>query len=125
MVKRKLEEPLDEGKVDTAAYGALKSKLERCNQGHILDAWPSLTVAEKKTLTEQLQEIDLERLQGICARSFGGSASSANEEVPEPYTDICKIPDVTEEQRMHWKNVGLKVASEGKLAVILLAGGEA
>jgi hypothetical protein len=38
--------------------------------------------------------------------------------------DVCKMADVSKEQSARWQKLGLQMAAEGKLGIVLMAGGD-
>jgi UDP-N-acetylglucosamine/UDP-N-acetylgalactosamine diphosphorylase len=69
-----------------------------------------------------LQSIDFPYVNHIF------KASMAAAEVPAapaaPMDDVTTLKSATDEQREAWRCSGLKLIAEGKLAVLLLAGGQ-
>jgi UDP-N-acetylglucosamine/UDP-N-acetylgalactosamine diphosphorylase len=69
-----------------------------------------------------LQAIDFEYVNHIFR------ASMAAAEVPaapaEPVADVITLKATSDEQRAAWREQGLRLIAEGKLAVLLLAGGQ-
>ncbi|RKO99844.1 hypothetical protein CXG81DRAFT_27412 [Caulochytrium protostelioides] len=109
-----------------ATYETLKPLYEAAGQGHVFTFWDSLAQNERTQLISALQDIDPARVNAIfkkaTAPNAGASASGAVEPVPpESVQSTLKAPAASIQA---WRQAGMKAIAEGKLAVILLAGGQ-
>lgn len=100
----------------------LRAALERAGQAHLLERWEALSPEEQANLQAQLQDIDFDYLRHIFQASLAEGAGTVAP--PEPVRDVLTLKDATEAQRAAWRASGLSLIAEGKLAVLLLAGGQ-
>lgn len=106
----------------------LRKKLEAHGQEHLLQFWDDLSEAQRKSLYGDLSELDLEEVCGFYKRTV----SSLNEEQTKLDERMQPIPaemhgSVTRtplEKITNYEEAGLAEVSEGRVAVLLLAGGQ-
>ena len=101
---------------------SLRQRAEDAGQGHLLDGWDTLTDAQRTSLLSQLQSIDFD----YVTRIFKASIEAAKEPAKpaEPVTDVLTIDATTDAQLASYRSTGLRMLAEGKLALLLLAGGQ-
>lgn len=58
----------------------------------------------------------------IDGLGFSGLPAAAIEPVPE--SNVSKVEERSQEERERWWKMGLKAISDGKVAVLLLSGGQ-
>lgn len=106
----------------------LKNDLTKYNQQHLLLFWDKLSDAEKCELCRDIRLINVEE---VC--SYFESAVKTLEECQQKLDDTMKpIPTEasgsvikgTKEELEAYRNEGLRLVSEGKVAVLLMAGGQ-
>ncbi|PIA35351.1 hypothetical protein AQUCO_03500026v1 [Aquilegia coerulea] len=99
-------------------------RLKDYGQEDTFALWDELTLDERHLLVKDIQTLDLSRLDRIIRCSLGvqGVPSPSIEPVPEP--SVSTVEQRTLDQREKWWNMGLKAISQGKLAVLLLSGGQ-
>ncbi|CAB3369561.1 Hypothetical predicted protein [Cloeon dipterum] len=110
-------------------YATLKARLDTHGQGHLLHFWDRLTDSERNSLIADISEIDVQQnldffRQAMEAESQGDNKSleSRMEPVPE---DICGFAsESSPEELEQLENSGLELIAEGKVATLLLAGGQ-
>jgi UDP-N-acetylglucosamine/UDP-N-acetylgalactosamine diphosphorylase len=102
----------------------LLEKLKQHGQEHLLRFWDDLSVAQQESLNSQIQQIDFEQIRTlyeIAASDDKWQELAAAAEVPTAITlDDFANADSYEKARA----TGLKALSEGKVAMILVAGGQ-
>lgn len=97
-------------------------------QEHLLKFWDDLNDSEKETLYNEIHHTDLEEITS----HYNRVKSNTEEEVKEIDSAMKPIPhdlkgsftDSTPEQLNDYELEGLKAISEGKVAVLLMAGGQ-
>lgn len=99
-----------------------REKLEATGQEHLLKGWEELSTEEQQQLSKNIQAIDFDYLKHIYTSSTA-SADSASA-AAEPVEGVVTLKESTEQQRCSWRETGLQLIAEGKLAVLLLAGGQ-
>ncbi|XP_059479795.1 UDP-N-acetylhexosamine pyrophosphorylase-like protein 1 [Neocloeon triangulifer] len=110
-------------------YDALKSKLEAHGQAHLLYFRDRLTDSERNSLIADIAEINVEESlehfqQAMLAESQNDTKplDSSMEPVPQ---DICgSASESSPEELESLENRGLRLMAEGKVATLLLAGGQ-
>ncbi|KAG8474443.1 hypothetical protein CXB51_033694 [Gossypium anomalum] len=103
---------------------ALVERLKDYGQEHVFALWDELSPDERLHLVKDIQSLDLSRIDRIirCSLRSQGLPVAAIEPVPE--SCVSSVEERTMEERERWWKMGLKAVSEGKLAVLLLSGGQ-
>ncbi|MCO5557785.1 hypothetical protein L7F22_011356 [Adiantum nelumboides] len=103
----------------------LLERLKDYGQEHCLDFWKDLTAEERGLLLKDLEVLDLPRINRIIKQSlYAQDTRSLASIEPVPEANISTLEHRTIEQREKWWNSGLKAIADGKLAVLLLSGGQ-
>lgn len=103
----------------------LLERLKDYGQEHCLDFWKEISPEEKELLIRDLETLDLPRIDRIIKQSLHAQELRPPLNVePVPEASISTIEHRTLELRERWWNSGLKAIAEGKLAVLLLSGGQ-
>ncbi|GAB4820374.1 hypothetical protein N2152v2_007420 [Parachlorella kessleri] len=107
---------------------ALKAELTAAGQEHLLEGWEELSSEEQQALKEQLEAVDYKYLTHIYKSSIAASADSAAAPA-QPVEGVVtlkasRVDGCPVEQRQKWRQAGLHLIAAGKLAVLLLAGGQ-
>jgi UDP-N-acetylglucosamine/UDP-N-acetylgalactosamine diphosphorylase len=100
--------------------------LEYCNthgQGHVLQFFNELSPSQKEQLLAQINSMDLARINSIFKTSTGPKPTSFKLD-PLPPASFDSLIGVTQAKVDKWREIGLKAIREGKVGVILLAGGQ-
>lgn len=95
--------------------------LKKYSQDHILKYLPYLTKEEQDKLEEQVLHIDFEQLRKLYDSTK--QEKNIEEKVIEhiPYTDKAKL---SKQRKEELEEIGKKIISSGKYAVITMAGGQ-
>ncbi|KAA3460996.1 UDP-N-acetylglucosamine diphosphorylase 2-like [Gossypium australe] len=103
---------------------AVVERLKDYGQEHVFGLWDELSPDERLHLVKDIQSLDLSRIDRIirCSLRSQGLPVAAIEPVPE--SCVSSVEERTMEERERWWKMGLKAISEGKLAVLLLSGGQ-
>ncbi|KAJ3372793.1 UDP-N-acetylglucosamine pyrophosphorylase [Kappamyces sp. JEL0680] len=102
---------------------ALRAKLAAHNQGHLLDFYPTLSESEQAELLSNVSAIDVERVNGIFKTAMAAKPTSTNVAPLPPAAQDSTIT-ASPDKLAAWRNEGLTLIGKGKVAVILLAGGQ-
>ena len=102
----------------------LRATFEAAGQSHVFAHWDACDEAERASLLQQLGAIgDLDRVSSVFRRSMADHASGESSKGDiEPVKADAVAGD--QDHSTGWRAAGLRAAREGKLAVILLAGGQ-
>jgi UDP-N-acetylglucosamine/UDP-N-acetylgalactosamine diphosphorylase len=108
---------------------ALLKRYQAAGQDHLFTFWPKLSTQERQSLTQQLQALDIERVNRIYQRAV--AAEKAANAPDAKQDDIQPLPDSSFESELRcqdkaqqWRAVGLQAIARGELAVSLMAGGQ-
>ncbi|KAG0451594.1 hypothetical protein HPP92_026365 [Vanilla planifolia] len=103
---------------------ALLERLKDYGQENVFALWDELSQEERGQLVRDIESLDLPRIDRIIRCSLGsqGLPLPAIEPVPESY--VSTVEERPPAERERWWKRGLKAISEGKLAVVLLSGGQ-
>ncbi|TYH26562.1 hypothetical protein ES288_A03G262200v1 [Gossypium darwinii] len=102
----------------------LLERLKDYGQEDAFALWDELSPEEHHLLLNDIQSLDLSRIDRIirCSLRSQGLPVAAIEPVPESW--VSSVDERTMEHRERWWKMGLKAIAEGKLAVLLLSGGQ-
>ncbi|OZJ05845.1 hypothetical protein BZG36_00888 [Bifiguratus adelaidae] len=104
----------------------LKQKYAAAGQGHLFTFYEELTDEEKCSLFDQLSALDVERVNKIYQKAMEGSKATETdaqlEALPDNVFDSVLNGDPA--KLKEWWSKGLSLIAEGKVAVILMAGGQ-
>lgn len=114
--------------IPEAELQALKTRFEQAGQGHVFQFFNELNIEEQREYFAQLSALDVERVNQIYKKAIeGAEAAAQNQEAAvEPLSEdvfdsvIKASPQVIKE----WETIGLTQIAQGKVAVILMAGGQ-
>uniref|UniRef100_A0A2P2LK45 Uncharacterized protein n=1 Tax=Rhizophora mucronata TaxID=61149 RepID=A0A2P2LK45_RHIMU len=103
---------------------ALLERLKDYGQEDVFALWDELSFEERDLLVKDIESLDLSRIDRIIRCSLGsqGLPVAAIEAVPE--SSVSTVEERRLEERERWWKMGLKAISDGKLAVLLLSGGQ-
>lgn len=108
-------------------YQSLKATFDHAGQGHVFAFWDDLSDSAKASLLDQLERIDIERVNHIFTKSIeaeeAAKHSSCDDVEPLPDDAFDSIVNAPQKE-VEWRSVGLRAIAEGKTAVLLMAGGQ-
>lgn len=91
--------------------------LASCGQEHLLEFYDELSEEEQQSLLEQISAVDFSVLE-IAAKKSEDVRGKI-----EPLQNYCTLKD-TEEKKVRFESAGLDAIRHGKVAAVLLAGGQ-
>ncbi|KAJ0975911.1 hypothetical protein J5N97_017876 [Dioscorea zingiberensis] len=103
---------------------ALLERLKDYGQEDAFALWDELSAEERDLLVKDIETLDLSRIDRIIRCSLGSQGLSVPAIEPVPEANVSTVEDRSPEDRERWWKRGLKAISEGKLAVVLLSGGQ-
>ncbi|KAM7259651.1 hypothetical protein ACFE04_015392 [Oxalis oulophora] len=103
---------------------ALLERLKDYGQEDVFALWDELSIHERQSLVNEIQSLDLSRIDRIirCSLRSQGVPVAAIE--PVPLSSVSTVEERTMDDRERWWKMGLKAIANGKLAVLLLSGGQ-
>ncbi|CCG82699.1 UDP-N-acetylglucosamine pyrophosphorylase [Taphrina deformans PYCC 5710] len=101
-----------------------QNKYDKAEQGHVFQLYQSLSPAEKATLYKQASEIDPEHINSVVQQTKQENKDNKDELSPLPEQVCASLIDCEAEDKEKWYKLGLDLASQGKVAVIVMAGGQ-
>ncbi len=107
----------------------MQRELEKAGQGHLTSHWSSLSKEERKKLCDQIVSLNLTELKvylkGKEKRSgLGQKKKQKKTPLPINADQICSKANLISVSRDFHVQKGLYLIAEGKVAVLLLAGGQ-
>ena len=109
-------------------FKELKEKYEKAGQHQVFTFYEELKPAEKGALYNQLHPIDPEYINKLADTALNPRKSEDEEQKPEleqlPDTATTSTIDSEKDQLDEWYEDGLKLMSENKVGVVLMAGGQ-
>mmetsp|Transcript_20048 Transcript_20048/g.28054 ORF Transcript_20048/g.28054 Transcript_20048/m.28054 type:complete len:475 (+) Transcript_20048:107-1531(+) len=99
---------------------ALRDKFEKAGQGHVFQFVDQLNDDEKNQLYRDLHQVDLEKIAHIHSRV---QLSSKSKPELSPFPSVFPV-EGSQNQRKQWESIGKEKISQGKVGVLLLAGGQ-
>lgn len=106
----------------------LKGKLEAHGQEHLLQYWDQLSQEERDVLEREILELDLVQLTSYYDRATSSLSAVKNkldDKIrPIPDNNIVSGAACTEEELKRYNSLGLQEVADGRVAVLLLAGGQ-
>eukprot|EP01018_Ginkgo_biloba_P029263 Gb_31964 [translate_table: standard] len=112
------------GNEEMAPPQALLERLKDFGQEQTLAFWRDLNSQERDLLIKDLESVDLPRVDRIIKQSFRSRDLPVPNPEPVPEASVSTVEERTPEERERWWSMGLKAICEGKLAVLLLSGGQ-
>jgi UDP-N-acetylglucosamine/UDP-N-acetylgalactosamine diphosphorylase len=108
------------------AYPNLLQEWTRAGQGHVFRYWNELNDEQRAILCKQAQSIDVNTVTSVYQKlSKKVSDVKEKKEVEvKPLPDVVTRQKLKEEDEARWAQLGYEALSEGKVAVLLMAGGQ-
>lgn len=95
----------------------------RASQAQVLDFWSKLSDEEQKQLDAQLTMFNPEEVNKNLKHALN-TKETPSEITPLPVDQTASVINSQPAQIAEWRNVGLEAIKKGKVAVLLLAGGQ-
>jgi len=114
--------------IDGSLLTACRQQAEAAGQSHLFARWSDLTGEQKQSLLDQIASLDFDLLARLWSQRGKGEGDSVPAKVAraQPLQDLVRIPRTPEdaqERRDAWE-IGEALLREGRVGVILVAGGE-
>ena len=109
-------------------FKELKEKYEKAEQDHVLKFFDELKPGEKGALYQQLLQINPDHINKLADTALNPPKSEDQDQKPKleklPDSATTSTIDSKEDQLNKWYDSGLKLISENKAGVVLMAGGQ-
>ncbi|KAL6060924.1 UDP-N-acetylglucosamine pyrophosphorylase [Balamuthia mandrillaris] len=103
----------------------LRKDYEEAGQAHVFRFVDSLSEEERERLYSQLEQIDVKDLNIKYARAAAGLQQKKQYmEKVEPLKEVTKLATASTTERERWTQLGYRKIKEGKVAALVLAGGQ-
>ena len=107
---------------------SLQKRYKEANQGHVFSFYDELDAAGKAALYDQLSAIDPNYINDISQKALHPTQKSSDYAAtilePLPESATASILDSKTADIESWFTSGLDLVAEGKVAVVLMAGGQ-
>eukprot|EP01027_Heterolobosea_sp_BB2_P006846 GEZU01010272.1.p1 GENE.GEZU01010272.1~~GEZU01010272.1.p1 ORF type:complete len:352 (+),score=163.25 GEZU01010272.1:225-1280(+) len=110
----------------TLDYVSIRKQFEENGQGHVFQFWDTLSNEEQQSLLTQLKEINVPLINKIFKEVMTKHEQKKADLSLEPPQEIASFygPNADHQRAKELRDIGLKNIAEGKVAVLLLAGGQ-
>jgi UDP-N-acetylglucosamine/UDP-N-acetylgalactosamine diphosphorylase len=103
---------------------ALKQRYQAASQEHLLAFWPKLSEPERSSLANQLNALDIERVNRIYNKAISAEANISRSEDIEPLPKSATDSIADKVKVKEWNRLGIDAISRGEVGVLLMAGGQ-
>ena len=108
---------------------SLQRKLADCDQGHLLRFWDQLSEEERDQLRQDVSELNLAEVTLYYQKAMRASSCTREDTLddkvsPIPEESIASARTSGEEQLRIYEKLGLQEIADGRVAVLLMAGGQ-
>ncbi|MCA9091056.1 MAG: hypothetical protein KDA90_20735, partial [Planctomycetaceae bacterium] len=111
----------------TIQYESIATQLKNNEQDHLLRWWDELLPPQRESLAAQIASIDFDLVQDLIAlRDEDNPGVAADPEAVTGPADLVRLPQTDEEKNrlIAAGEQGERLLAEGKVAAILVAGGQ-
>lgn len=109
-------------------FNGLKAKYDKAGQAQVFTFYESLDVAGKAALFQQLSGFDPDYINEIAQKALNPPKAESEDVAPKleplPSEATSSVMDSNEADLAQWYDQGLRLISENKVAVVLMAGGQ-
>ncbi|CAG8639148.1 9318_t:CDS:2 [Dentiscutata heterogama] len=110
-----------------AEIESLKARYTAAGQDHLFTFYEDLTPEEQTTFLNQLDKLDIERVNQIFKKAVATSRNSNNKNQnlePLPDDVFDSVLDTNEDKIKEWEKLGFNMIAQNKVCAILMAGGQ-
>ncbi|KAG0318769.1 UDP-N-acetylglucosamine pyrophosphorylase, partial [Podila horticola] len=123
-----IQTPKPQASSSSSDIRALRERYQAAGQAHLLTYHDDLPSAEQAQLVEQLQNLNVERVNRIHQKATTCPSPMLNNQAatlaPLPEECFDSILEASKDKIQEWQTIGLNQIAQNKVAVILLAGGQ-
>ncbi|MCJ1388545.1 UDP-N-acetylglucosamine pyrophosphorylase [Xylographa bjoerkii] len=123
------EEGVPPKEPDEQELKKLREKYDKAKQAQVFAFYDELDVKHKAALFGQLSSIDPDHINTIAEKALHPPKQPSGDELanvlePLPESAVASILDSKSEDIKSWYSSGIDLVAEGKVAVVLMAGGQ-
>mmetsp|Transcript_64344 Transcript_64344/g.147416 ORF Transcript_64344/g.147416 Transcript_64344/m.147416 type:complete len:469 (-) Transcript_64344:130-1536(-) len=107
-----------------ARVAALRQVYAAASQSHVFKFFETLSEVQQEELVKQLEGIDVKRVIDTYKQTVASSSSLAAPTRVDPLPVVLKYKSADAAKRAEWSTAGLQLVARGKVAFLLLAGGQ-
>ncbi|KAJ3349589.1 UDP-N-acetylglucosamine pyrophosphorylase [Entophlyctis luteolus] len=107
-----------------STFATERERYAAAGQEHVLTFYDSLAPAEQSALLQQLASIDIARCNRIFAKATAAAPYADARVAPLPRDSLDSTISADPVAVATWRDLGLRLIAQNKVAVILLAGGQ-
>ncbi|KAI9027483.1 nucleotide-diphospho-sugar transferase [Phycomyces nitens] len=107
-------------------FDTLKARFAAAGQDHVFAFYDQLSQEDQASLISQLATIDVDRLNVIYNKAIEAAEAADEDASLEPLSGQVfeSVLNSSPEKLQEWETIGLTQIAQGKVAVILMAGGQ-
>ncbi|XP_028040171.1 UDP-N-acetylhexosamine pyrophosphorylase-like protein 1 [Bombyx mandarina] len=110
-------------------YETLLRNLKDHGQEHLIKYWSVLSEEQRKQLSDEILKLDLTEVHATFSRAIESTKKILekldDDLKPIPDSHYESVPNLTPDKIEEYENIGFKEICNGKVGVLLLAGGQA
>ena len=105
---------------------SLFEQYETAGQGHLFTFWSKLTPAQQDELKNQLECLDIQRVNRIYKKAVSAESETPNTGAAdiEPLPKSASDSAINQAKAKEWAHIGLEAIARGEVGVLLMAGGQ-
>lgn len=107
---------------------SLQKRYADAGQGHVFSFWPKLSSAQQGYLQNQLESLNVERVNRVYTKAVSAEAEALNPNKAadniEPLPKAALESVTNEDKANEWAHIGFDAIARGQVGVLLMAGGQ-
>lgn len=108
--------------------GKLREELSKHGQEHLLDHWDSISEEQRREMFTEIKELDFQELNEYFASTVA-ELENAGQKLddrmqPLDESQCGAVVKSTDEELAHYENLSMTEIAEGRVGILLLAGGQ-
>ncbi|KAG1904750.1 nucleotide-diphospho-sugar transferase [Suillus fuscotomentosus] len=108
------------------AVDNIRDRYQAAGHDHLFTFWSTLEESERKSLSRQLENLDVDRVNRIYKKAIASEKEAATDPEPiEPLpVEACESIVNDSPSEKTWRSQGLQAIARGEVGVLLMAGGQ-